>query len=99
NEADAACKYVNITAPRAVEITHVLIEAGDIASPGMALVAIESPNHFEVEALVPESEITQIKNGMPVDVRVSSINQTVKGKVTEVSSSAKNTGRSEYHTS
>ncbi|HZW63748.1 MAG TPA: efflux RND transporter periplasmic adaptor subunit [Flavobacteriaceae bacterium] len=92
NEVNAQFNYVNIKAPFAGEITHVFIEAGDIASPGMALLAIESPNHFEVETLVPESEITQIKNGMPVDVRVSSINQTVKGKVTEVSSSAKNTG-------
>jgi multidrug efflux pump subunit AcrA (membrane-fusion protein) len=41
---------------------------------------------------VPESDIAQIKSGIPVDVTIKSLGATVKGEVTEVSTSAKNTG-------
>ena len=53
---------------------------------------MEAPGKFEVVTMVPESEISQIKKGVEVDVIVKSINKTIKGKVTEVSTSAKNTG-------
>ncbi len=42
--------------------------------------------------MVSESEISAIKNGMTADILVKSINESLKGKVAEVSSSARNTG-------
>ena len=63
-----------------------------MANPGMSLISLETPGHFEVMAMVPETEISEIKKGSTVDVLVKSINRTLKGKVTEVSTSAKNTG-------
>ncbi|KKM72266.1 hypothetical protein LCGC14_1422270, partial [marine sediment metagenome] len=56
------------------------------------LISIEAPGNFEVMAMVPETEITQIKHGAEVDVVVNSINKTLKGKVSEISTSSKNTG-------
>jgi len=92
NEVNAQFTYSNITAPFSGTITSKTIEAGNMANPGMPLISIETPGAFEVMAMVPESEIAEIKNGTKVDVLVKSISQTIKGKVTEVSTSAKNTG-------
>jgi RND family efflux transporter MFP subunit len=63
-----------------------------MSNPGAPLISIETPGHFEVMAMVPESEISEIKKGTTVDVLVKSINKTIKGNVTEVSTSAKHTG-------
>ncbi|MCK0130001.1 efflux RND transporter periplasmic adaptor subunit [Flavobacteriaceae bacterium F08102] len=92
NEVNAQFTYANIRAPFSGVITAKTVEQGDMANPGTPLISIESPGNFEVIAMVPETEISQIKNGMQVDINVSSINQFLKGKVTEVSTSAKNTG-------
>ncbi|TYA54331.1 efflux RND transporter periplasmic adaptor subunit [Formosa maritima] len=92
NEVNAQFAYSNITAPFAGVVTSKTVKEGDMANPGQPLISVEAPGNFEVVAMVPETEISQIKNGVEVDVLVKSINQTIKGKVTEVSTSAKNTG-------
>jgi RND family efflux transporter MFP subunit len=92
NEINAQFEYANITAPFSGVITGKNIEVGDMANPGISLISIENPSDFEVIAMVPESEIMQIKNDIEVKVLVKSINKSIKGKVIEVSSSAKNTG-------
>ena len=92
NEINAQFAYSNITAPFSGIITSRNIEVGDMANPGMALISLETSGDFEVMALVPETEISEIKKGTRVDVLVKSINKTLKGKVTEISTSAKNTG-------
>lgn len=91
-EVDAQFTYSNITAPFNGVITSKNIEKGDMSTPGIPLVSIENPNDFEVIAMVPETEISEIKKGIDVRVLVKSINVTVRGKVIEVSSSAKNSG-------
>ena len=92
NEVNAQFAYSNITAPFSGTVTSKNVEAGNMANPGMPLISIETPGHFEVMAMVPETEISEIKKGTTVDVLVKSINQILKGQVTEVSTSAKNTG-------
>ncbi|MDX6745266.1 efflux RND transporter periplasmic adaptor subunit [Polaribacter sp. PL03] len=92
NEINAQFAYSNITAPFSGVITSKNIESGDMANPGMPLISIETPKVFEVIAMVPETEISQIKKGTTVNVLVKSMNKTLKGKVSEVSTSAKNTG-------
>lgn len=92
NEVNAQFSYVNIRAPFNGVVTNKFIEQGDMANPGMPLIAVETPGSFEVVAMVSESEITQIKKSTTVNVLVKSLNETIKGKVTEISTSAKNTG-------
>lgn len=92
NEINAQFTYSNIKAPFSGIITNKNIDAGDMANPGMPLVSLESPKDFEVLAMVPETEISEIEKGTDVNVLVKSIDKTVKGKVIEVSTSAKNTG-------
>lgn len=92
NEVNAQFAYSNITAPFSGIITSKNIENGDMASPGVLLISLEKPADFEVIAMVPETEISEIKKGTEVRVLVKSINAAISGKVTELSSSAKNTG-------
>ncbi|MCJ7801678.1 MAG: efflux RND transporter periplasmic adaptor subunit, partial [Candidatus Marinimicrobia bacterium] len=92
NEIEAQFAYSNIRAPFSGVITNKYINEGDMANPGMPLIALESPGNFEVITRVPENEISKIQSGTAVNVLVKSINKTVTGKVSEVSSSAKNSG-------
>ncbi|MDN3677645.1 efflux RND transporter periplasmic adaptor subunit [Flavobacterium paronense] len=92
NEVMAQFSYSNITAPFSGEVTNTFIKEGDMANPGMPLVSIEGASRLQITAMVSESDITSIQNGMNVKVLVKSTNQTLTGKVIEVSGSAKNTG-------
>lgn len=92
NEVNAQLSYSNIRAPFTGVVTNKFIKEGDMANPGIPLLEVEAPGSFQVLAMVPESEILQIKSGTQVIVMVKSLNETVKGKVTEISTSAKNTG-------
>jgi RND family efflux transporter MFP subunit len=92
NEINAQFAYSNITAPFSGIVTNKNIETGDMANPGVPLISIETPGSFEVMAMVPETEISEIEKGTSVDVLVKSLNKTLKGKVAEVSTSSKNTG-------
>lgn len=92
NEVQAQFSYINIRAPFNGVVSNKFINEGDMANPGMPLLEVETPGEFEVLAMVPETEISQIKNGAEVDVQIKSLGTTVKGKIVEVSTSAKNTG-------
>ena len=92
NEVIAQFNYANITAPFSGTITNSFVKEGDMANPGMPLVSVEGVSKLQVTAMVSESDISNIKNGMPVNVLIKSQNKQVSGKVSEVSLSAKNTG-------
>ncbi len=92
NGVNAQMGYANIRAPFNGVVTNKFINAGDMANPGMSLLEVESPSTYQVSAMVPESEILQIKNNAEVTVQLNALNQTIKGKVVEVSTSSKSTG-------
>jgi RND family efflux transporter MFP subunit len=92
NEVQSQFAYVNLRAPFNGVVTNKFIEAGDMANPGVPLISVEGPGNFEVTASVPESEISKIKSGTEVQVIVKSSDKILPGTVTEVSTSAKNTG-------
>ena len=92
NEINAQFAYSNIKSPFNGVITSKMIETGDMANPGVPLITVETPGVFEVLAMVPETEIPEIQTGTDVDVIVKSLNTTLKGQVSEVSTSSKHTG-------
>jgi RND family efflux transporter MFP subunit len=92
NEVMAQFSYSNITAPFSGTVINTFVKEGDMANPGMPLVSIEGASRLQVTAMVSESDISNVKNGMPVKINVKSLNKEVTGKVSEVSLSAKNTG-------
>ncbi|WP_442266739.1 efflux RND transporter periplasmic adaptor subunit [Tenacibaculum sp. ZS6-P6] len=92
NEINAQFSYSNIKAPFSGVITNKFIKKGTMANPGKPLISLEGKGNFEVITMVPESEISKIEKGITVNVLVKTLNKTIKGKVSEVSTSAKNTG-------
>lgn len=92
NEVEAEGSYVRIRAPFSGVITRKYAEEGDLASPGMPLLGLENPDRFKVTALVPESEITRVREGDPALVLIKSLGLEVPGTVSELSSSALATG-------
>jgi len=92
SEVNAQLQYVNLKAPFDGVITNRFIEVGDMANPGMPLLGIEQPGKMEVTAMVPESDIQSVKQGAEAVVYINSIDTELKGIITEVSSSSKNTG-------
>ncbi|WP_422080614.1 efflux RND transporter periplasmic adaptor subunit [Ulvibacterium sp.] len=92
SEVNAQFPYAHIKAPFNGVVTNRFINVGDMAHPGMTLLEVEAPGSFQVWAMVPESEISKVKLGVEVDVVLKSMDKTVKGKVVEISTSAKNTG-------
>ena len=92
NEVMAQFSYANITAPFSGTVTNTFVKEGDMANPGMPLVSVEGASRLQVTAMVSESDISKIKNNMPVKINIKSLDKEVSGKVAEVSLSAKNTG-------
>lgn len=92
NEVESQFAYVNLRAPFNGVITNRFIDEGDMANPGVPLISVEGPGSFEVTASVPEREISKIKSGSEVQVLVKSLDIQLPGTITEVSSSARNTG-------
>lgn len=92
NEVAAQYSYVNIRAPFDGIITNNYTDEGAMANPGVPLISMEAPGLFEVDTSVPESEISKIVLGTQVKVVVNSIDKTITGSVTEISTSANNTG-------
>ncbi len=92
NEALAQLTYANVTAPFSGIITQKMLDAGNIANPGMPVLALESNATLRMSALVPESEINNIETGMNADITVDAAGETLQGKVIEISSSSRLTG-------
>jgi RND family efflux transporter MFP subunit len=92
NEVNAQFSYSNIRAPFNGVVTNKFIKVGDMASPGMPLMEVEIPGNFQVVAMVPESDILQIQPGSEVEVVIKTLDESLKGTVAEVSTSAQNTG-------
>ncbi len=92
NEVNAQFSYANIRAPFSGIVTNTFIKVGDMANPGMPLLSLEAPGKMEVAAMVSESDIKNVQEGMKADISLKSIGKTVEGVVSEVSLSAKNTG-------
>lgn len=92
SEVESQFAYVNLRAPFNGVITNKFIDEGVMANPGEPLIAVEGPGKFEVTASVPESEISKIKTDSQVEVLVKSLGISLPAKVTEVSTSTKNTG-------
>ncbi|MCO5248139.1 MAG: efflux RND transporter periplasmic adaptor subunit [Chitinophagales bacterium] len=92
NEVNANLQYVRVTAPFSGVITQKMITVGNIASPGMPALVLESSGALEIATTVSESEIVAIKSGMNAEVSISSIQETFTGKVSKTSSSSSMTG-------
>jgi RND family efflux transporter MFP subunit len=92
-EVNEMLRYTSIKAPYDGVITRKYMNEGDLASPGIPLLAIEKQGEFKVMARIPETEITKISKNDPVLVQISALNNVkIKGFVSEVNPSSQYTG-------
>lgn len=76
--------YAQIVAPIHGVVTDRRIEAGDLANPGMPLLAVYDPARMRLEAPVPVRLIDRLALGQEVDVTLERPARTVKGRVAEI---------------
>lgn len=91
NEVSANMDYARMAAPFSGIITQKLMDAGNLANPGMPVLAMEQPGDLQVAATVSENDIDNIRNGAAADVHIASLNKDVQGTVTQISSSSAQT--------
>ena len=75
-------------APMSGIITQKSVERGAMAAPGVAAFTIIKTDHVYARVTVPESEIGKIIKGQNAKVFISTLNQTLTGKITIVNPQA-----------
>ncbi|MBK3516766.1 efflux RND transporter periplasmic adaptor subunit [Carboxylicivirga marina] len=91
-EVDEMLSYANIRAPYSGVITQRFVDGGDMANPGMPLLAIEAPGLFEVNAKIPESDIYKLEKGDEVEVLIDACPEPIKGSIARISPSSRFSG-------
>ncbi len=87
----ALFNYANITAPFEGVVTQryanlgALMQAGTTSTQATPLVRLSEEDKFRLVIPVPESYVKYIHIGDSIDVRVPSLNRSLKGKVTRFS--------------
>lgn len=84
--------YADVRAPYAGVVTQKFLNGGDMASPGMPLLALEGGDRFQVSFMVPESEINALHIGDKVTVTVHTTGQMAQGVVSELNPSRIHSG-------
>jgi RND family efflux transporter MFP subunit len=72
-EVEVQLTYTDIRAPSDGVVTRVLVEEGDMASPGTRLVNLEQKDRMKVVASVGEKDINRLRTGDTVTVTVTSL--------------------------
>ena len=88
NEAGSYLNYKNIYSPINGIIVKKNISMGDLVAPGQMLLMIQGVKNLEFKTSVNVKYYDKIKNGGGVNLKFSSINKTIKGKITSVVRSA-----------
>lgn len=91
-EAEAALTYTNLTAPFPGVITQKYLDEGNMANPGVPILAMEQTGSFCINATVSESDIADVKVGSVAEAIVNSSGKILHGKVSEVSPSSQLSG-------
>ena len=87
-EAQTMLGYARITAPFNGVITRKLADVGDLAAPGKPLFEMEDPASLRFEASLPESLLGKAELGAVFSVKIASIPEDLRGKVSEVAPTA-----------
>jgi membrane fusion protein (multidrug efflux system) len=83
--AEKMLSNTRITAPFAGIVSARAVNAGDVVSPGTALVTIVDPSTMRLEASVPAEALSAVRLGAPVDFSVTGYpNRHFTGRVTRV---------------
>jgi membrane fusion protein, multidrug efflux system len=87
-EAEVLLGYTTVLAPFDGVVARKLVNAGDLASPGMPLLEVEGTDIFQIEAGIPDSLATRLAVGTPLSVAVPTDGVAFVGQLVELSSAA-----------
>ncbi|MDQ5978794.1 MAG: rane fusion protein multidrug efflux system [Verrucomicrobiota bacterium] len=93
-EAEAMLAHANIRAPFAGVITEKHVLPGDLATPGLPLLALESTSRLRAEGTVPERAAARLRIGDALPVIVHDGAAPVSGLIEEISAAADAVSRS-----
>jgi RND family efflux transporter MFP subunit len=83
-EAGVQLGYATIVSPMDGLVVDKRVEAGDMVSPGQALLSLYDPTHMQLVASVRESLVPRLSVGQVVSVRIEALGRTCAGEVSEI---------------
>ena len=93
-EAEAMLAYATIRAPFDGVVTEKHVLPGDLATPGLPLLVIESTQHLRAEGNIPETLAANLHLGDTLSVIVDEPPTTVAGTIEELSTASDAISRS-----
>lgn len=87
-EAEALLAYATVRAPFAGVITETHVLPGDLATPGLPLLTLESTQHLRAEGSVPEKAAAGLRPGDTLEVLLDDAATPVTGRIQEMSAAA-----------
>jgi len=96
HEVTENIRYASICAPYRGIVTDKFVQEGEMASPGMPLLGMESPSKWKVIARIPESDIAKLSLGDTVKLQFNAAAAVLNGVIVEINPSADNSGN-QYH--
>lgn len=87
-EARTMLQYTEIAAPFDGVVTRKLIEVGDLATPGKALLEMENSSLLRFECQIPEALVDRVQMGAELPVAIDAAGAALTGRVTEIAPSA-----------
>ena len=82
--AENQLSYAEVRSPVDGVVVEKRLSVGDLASPGVPILAIEDPNSLLVATYVSENYISKIHEGDTVDITIKSLGKTFEGQVRQV---------------
>ncbi len=92
-EAQVSLSYAEIRSPATGVVIDKLTDAGDLATPGKALLTMYEPRHLWLESSVREHEASLLHIGSEYTVRIDATGEKMTGKLAEIVPSADPTSR------
>ncbi len=93
-EAEALLAHATIRAPFAGVVTEKFVLPGDLATPGLPLLTLESTARLRAEGTVPEQAATALRLGDSLSVTLNDTSPPVAGTIEELSGAADAVSRS-----
>lgn len=93
-EVEALLAYATVRAPFAGVITEKHVLPGDLATPGLPLLMLESTQHLRAEGPIPEKAAAALHPGDDIAVWLDDAAAPVAGRLEEISAAADAVSRS-----
>jgi membrane fusion protein (multidrug efflux system) len=93
-EVEALLAYATVRAPFAGVITAKHVLPGDLATPGLPLLVLESTQHLRAEGTIPEKAAAGLRPGAVINVLPDEATALVAGRLDEISAAADAVSRS-----